>query len=547
MDLRTPTTKTNPTPEDLRKSISGTRSISGGPSTVKQSLQPFIERDNLQRIANETGKTQTSANGSPILPYLGTKERTNVWLRDNGQIQVLKVNTPVRSLNASATPFDPKVPGSIRKAMEEFDELMDTHDEVNKVNVEPNEVFMEDGTEIGFSPDTSVDSITRINQREEKQAAQPAESVQKKEERKKANPGRPSKLQEAGRKNNNSVSNYLTVPPRKSTSISPMSTPGTPKRKPSDEAVAEETKKKKEDLSNKEKVIVTPREGDGTTKKLSGIDPEKDSTISTEQVAGITPLQENVSRRTMENVTADLNSTDTNLDQKYLSGTLMGDLIDYPINDNDIDISVSGSNSDSQVEDISSSSSSDDEDCREPAEIIEEIFKAKGYQLIMKKDKFIILDPKEAEELLSSRLSEKHVFASLGSVKGRMKDYVQKLVCERAVKDGGPGADKILRQAVERKRRDSKYIKKLDKYWKQKDKISNKILEEKEVNNKRSVEKAKQNLKQSMKKSYDREADRKANTNVALSKQMVEAYDHLGRSRAEDKEEPQKKAPDSHP
>ena len=249
------------------------------------------------------------------------------------------MNTPVRSHNAGAALFDPNVSGSIRKSLEEFNEFMDTHDKVEEATVESNEVIMEEGTELGFSTDTSVDSVNRIIEREEMQAAKQAETLPL--SRKKVNPGRPSKLQEAGRLNNNSLSNYLLVPQRKS--VSQVTTPGTPKRKMSDEAVAEETKKKKEDLSNNEKVAAFPREGDDETMKLSGIDPEKDSAISTKQVAGITSLRENVNHRTMENVNSDLNSTDTNLDQKYLSGTFMGDLIDYPIND----ISVSGTDSDS--------------------------------------------------------------------------------------------------------------------------------------------------------------------------------------------------------
>ena len=86
----------------------------------------------------------------------------------------------------------------------------------------------------------------------------------------------------------------------------------------------------------------------------------------------------------------------------------------------------------------------------------------------------------------------------------------------------------------------------MDKYQKEKvkilNKITNKVLEDKDKDNNRSVEKAKQNLRQTMKKSYDREPDRNTKANVALSKQMVMAYEHLGRNIAEDKEELQKKS-----
>ena len=83
-----------------------------------------------------------------------------------------------------------------------------------------------------------------------------------------------------------------------------------------------------------------------------------------------------------------------------------------------------------------------------------------------------------------------------------------------------------------------KIAKKLDKYRKEKEKITRQItLDDKAKENKRSMEKAKDSLKQLMKKSYDREADRMAKASVAMSKQMVKAYEHLGRNIAEDKEE----------
>ena len=533
LDVTTPVSKTRPTPEELRKSMSEARNTSVGGRSVQRSLLPDIERDNLQRIANQTGEAQYSANGSPILPYLGTKERTHVWC-NNGQVQVLQVKTPIRdrSQSAGSSLFDPNVPGSIRKSIAEFDELMDTHNGVDEVTIEKtNDVFMEDDDngDLRFSTDTSVDSVTRITERDEKKAeTQPLP-------RKKVNPGRPSKLQEAGRLNNNNLSNYLKVPKGKSASTSPMSTPGTPKRKLSDEAKeAEETKKKKEDLSNKEEVVDLSG-GSDATKNMSSIVPSVDSTDSTKQVAGITPLQEDVSRRTMENVTADLNSTDTNLDQKYLSGTFMEDLIDYPTND----ISVSGSDSGSSPEDISSSSGSDDESEKKLEELIEKIFVKRGYQLKAKGDKYVLLDKKEVEELLTTRgASDIHTFTPLTSIKGRMVNFVRRLVCERAIKEGEPGAAKILRQAVSKGRTDRRIAKKLGKYMKERETITKQIsLEDRAKGNKESMDKAKKQLKQTLKQSYGREADRKAKAAAALSREVVKGHEMLAKNIAEDKEE----------
>ena len=527
LDVTTPVSKTRPTPEELRKSMSEARNTSVGGRSVQRSLLPDIERDNLQRIANQTGEAQYSANGSPILPYLGTKERTHVWC-NNGQVQVLQVKTPIRdrSQSASSSLFDPNVPGSIRKSIAEFDELMDTHNGVDEVTIEKtNDVFMEDDDngDLRFSTDTSVDSVTRITERDEKKAeTQPLP-------RKKVNPGRPSKLQEAGRLNNNNLSNYLKVPKGKSASTSPMSTPGTPKRKLSDEAKeAEETKKKKEDLSNKEEVVDLSG-GSDATKNMSSTVPSVDSTDSTKQVAGITPLQEDVSRRTMENVTADLNSTDTNLDQKYLSGTFMEDLIDYPTND----ISVSGSDSGSSPEDISSSSGSDDESEKKLEELIEKIFVKRGYQLKAKGDKYVLLDKKEVEELLTTRgASDIHTFTPLKSIKGRMVNFVRRLVCERAIKEGEPGAAKILRQAVSKGRTDRRIAKKLGKYIKEKETITEDMSRE-DKNKRKPMDKLRQTLKQS----YDREADRKAKAAAALSRDMAKGREMLAKNIAEDKEE----------
>ena len=374
-----------------------------------------------------------------------------------------------------------------------------------------------------------MDSVTRITERDEKKAeTQPLP-------RKKVNPGRPSKLQEAGRLNNNNLSNYLKVPKGKSASTSPMSTPGTPKRKLSDEAKeAEETKKKKEDLSNKEEVVDLSG-GSDATKNMSSIVPSVDSTDSTKQVAGITPLQEDVSRRTMENVTADLNSTDTNLDQKYLSGTFMEDLIDYPTND----ISVSGSDQDSSPEDISSSSGSDDESEKKLGELIEKIFVKRGYQLMAKGDKYVLLDKKEVEELLVTRgASDINTFTPLTSIKGRMVNFVRRLVCERAIKEGEPGAAKILRQAVSKGRTDRRIAKKLGKYMKERETITKQIsLEDRAKGNKESMDKAKKQLKQTLKQSYGREADRKAKAAAALSREVVKGHEMLAKNIAEDKEE----------
>ena len=536
LDVKTPVSKTRPTPEELRKSMSEARNTSVGGKSVQRSLLPDIERDNLQRIANQTGEAQYSANGSPILPYLGTKTKTHVWC-NNGQVQVLKVNTPIRDRSQSAGSglFDPNVPGSIRKSLDEFDELMDTHNGVDEVTIETaNDVFMEDDDgDLRFSTDTSVDSITRITVRDENQSSKKAETLPL--PRKKVNPGRPSKLQEAGRLNNNNLSNYLKVPKGKSASTSPMSTPGTPKRKLSDEAKeAEETKKKKENLSNKEEVADLSG-GSNVTKNMSSIVPTVDSTDSTKQVAGITPLQEDVSRRTMENVTADLNSTDTNLDQKYLSGTFMEDLIDYPTND----ISVSGSDPDSSPEDISSSSGSDDESEKKLGELIEKIFVKRGYQLMAKGDKYVLLDKKEVEELLITRgASDIHTFTPLTSIKGRMVNFVRRLVCERAIKEGEPGAAKILRQAVSKGRTDRRIAKKLGKYMKERETITKQIsLEDKAKGNKKSMDKAKKQLKQTLKQSYGREADRKAKAAAALSREVVKGHEMLAKNIAEDKEE----------
>ena len=368
-----------------------------------------------------------------------------------------------------------------------------------------------------------MDSVTRITERDEKKAeTQPLP-------RKKVNPGRPSKLQEAGRLNNNNLSNYLKVPKGKSASTSPMSTPGTPKRKLSDEAKeAEETKKKKEDLSNKEEVVDLSG-GSDATKNMSSIVPSVDSTDSTKQVAGITPLQEDVSRRTMENVTADLNSTDTNLDQKYLSGTFMEDLIDYPTND----ISVSGSDSGSSPEDISSSSGSDDESEKKLEELIEKIFVKRGYQLKAKGDKYVLLDKKEVEELLTTRgASDIHTFTPLKSIKGKMVNFVRRLVCERAIKEGEPGAAKILRQAVSKGRTDRRIAKKLGKYIKEKETITEDMSRE-DKDKRKPMDKLRQTLKQS----YDREADRKAKAAAALSRDMAKGREMLAKNIAEDKEE----------
>ena len=185
-------------------------------------------------------------------------------------------------------------------------------------------------------------------------------------------------------------------------------------------------------MANNEKVAA-PQGGSDVTKNQSGTDPKVDSINSTEQVAGITPLREDASRRTMENVTADLNSTDTNLDQKYLSGTFMGDLIDYPIND----ISVTGSDSESPMENISSSSGSDDEDDKKPEELIEKMFDDKGYQLLVKGDKYVLLDTSEVEELLASRPSHEDVFIPLKSIKSRMAQGTRSLcVTEPSKKEG---------------------------------------------------------------------------------------------------------------
>ena len=547
IDIRTPVTKTIPTPEELRKSMLEARNVSIRGSSVQRSLLPDMERDNLQRIANQTGEAQHAADGTPILPYLGTKERTLVWGRENGQVQMLKVNTPQRNRSQSASSglFDPNVPGSIKKSLEKFDEFMDTHTGVEEVTLGADtDVFMEEEEEVdlGFSTDTSVDSVTRITAREEKLASKKAETNPL--PRKKANPGRPFKLQEAGRLNNNNLSNYLKVPKGKSASTSPMSTPGTPKRKLSDEAKeAEETKKKREDLSNEEKVA--DLSGDSNvTKNPSSIDPTADSTNSTEQVAGITPLQEDVSRRTMENVTADLNSTDTNLDQKYLSGTFMEDLIDYPTND----ISVSGSDSDSPPGDISSSSGNEEEDDRKLEELIEKIFTKKGYQLMAKGEKYVLLDKEEVEEYMTSRgASDIRTFTPLKSVKGRMVNYVRRLVCERAIKEGEPGASKILRQAVTKGRKDRKIARKLGRYRREKELINKQIsLEDKAKENKRSMKKAKESLRQTLKESYDREADRKARAAANLSKDMVKGYEQLAKNIAEDKEELKKKEKSKH-
>ena len=121
IDLKTPETTTKPTPMDVRKSLSGAPlNASDGKLTTRRFL-PLLERDNLQRIANETGQSQISENGSPILPKLGTQSQTHVWNEGNGQVQILRVHiTTVRSINASALPFDPKVPGSIRKSLKDF-------------------------------------------------------------------------------------------------------------------------------------------------------------------------------------------------------------------------------------------------------------------------------------------------------------------------------------------------------------------------------------------------------------------------------------------
>ena len=160
IDLKTPETTTKPTPMDVRKSMSGAPlNASDGKLTTRRFL-PLLERDNLQRIANETGQSQISENGSPILPKLGTQSQTHVWNKGNGQVQILRVHiTTVRSINASALPFDPKVPGSIRKSLKDFDNLMDTNEGTEEVIID-NDVFKDDDGEPEFSTDTSVDSVS---------------------------------------------------------------------------------------------------------------------------------------------------------------------------------------------------------------------------------------------------------------------------------------------------------------------------------------------------------------------------------------------------